>query len=336
MSADDAARLALAARRGAGLFALRERALVAVRGRDRVRWLDGMLSNDVASLRPGRSTSGCYALLLTPQGRIVRDFHVLQRGDELWLETEARGLPEVLARLGRHIIADDVTLEDRSAGFARIGVEGAGASRLLARALGEPPDLASECGDDFCCADHRICVVAFGWSGAPGFQLIAPAEAQAALTSALRAAAPPDAPLVEGDAEVLEILRIEAGIPRLHRELDEGVLPAEAGLMARAVSLQKGCYTGQEIVARIHSRGAESHHLVALRFAGAEAAPGAQLRAGERVVGSVTSSCRSARAGPIGLGFVRRPFDAEGSELLADGVPARVAAAPLVAPTGGA
>ena len=336
MSADDAAKRAVAVRRGAGVFALRERALIAVRGRDRVRWLDGMLSNDVARLRPGPSSSGCYALLLTPQGRIVCDFHVLQRGDELWLETEARGLPEVLARLERHIIADDVTLEDRSAEVARIGIEGAAAPRLLARALGEPPQLAPECADDFSCAGHRICVAAFGWSGAPAFQLVAPAGAGPSLQSALRAAAAPDVALVEGDAEVLEILRIEAGIPRLHRELDEGVLPAEAGLMARAVSLEKGCYTGQEIVARIHSRGAESHHLVALRFADAEPAAGTELRAGGRVVGSVTSSCRSAAAGPIGLGFVRRPFDTEGSELEADGVVARVATAPLVAPSGGA
>ena len=318
------------------MFALRERALVAVRGRDRVRWLDGMLSNDVARLRPGRSASGCYALLLTPQGRIVCDFHVLQRGDEIWLETDSRGLPDVLARLERHIIADDVTLEDRSAEITRIGVEGAAVPQLLARALGEPPQLASECAGDFTCAGHRICVAAFGWSGAPGFQLIAPAGAEASLAAALRAAAPQGVDLVEGDAEVLEILRVEAGIPRLHRELDEDVLPAEAGLMARAVSLEKGCYTGQEIVARIHSRGAESHRLVALRFDGAVPAPGAELSAGERVVGSVTSACRSAAAGPIGLGFVRRPFDAEGSELRASGVAARVAAAPLVAPTGGA
>jgi folate-binding protein YgfZ len=336
VSAHDAAKRAVAARRGAGVFALRDRALIAVRGRDRVRWLDGMVSNDVARLRPGRSASGCYALLLTPQGRIVCDFHVLARGDEIWLETDAHGVSEVVARLERHIIADDVTLDDRSAEIARIGVEGAAAPQLLARALGESPQLASECADDFSCAGHRICVAAFGWSGAPGFQLIAPAGAESSLASALRAAASPGTNVVEGDAEVLEILRIEAGIPRLHRELDEDVLPAEAGLMARAVSLEKGCYTGQEIVARIHSRGAESHHLVALRFAGAEPGAGTELRAGGRVVGSVTSSCRSATAGPIGLGFVRRPFDAEGSELEANGVVARVAAAPLVARTNGA
>jgi folate-binding protein YgfZ len=336
VSADDAATRALAARRGAGRFVLRDRGLIAVRGRDRVRWLDGMLSNDVARLRPGRASSGCYALLLTPQGRIVCDFHVIQRGDEFWLETEARGLPEILARLERHIIADDVTLEDRSDGIARIALEGAAAPQVLARALGETPGLAPECADDFTCAGRRICVVAFGWSGAPGFQLIAPADAEPSLTAALRAAAAPDVELVEGDAEVLEILRIEAGIPRLHRELDSNVLPPEAGLMARAVALQKGCYTGQEIVARIHSRGAESHRLVSLRFEGSEPVAGTALRAEERVVGSVTSSCHSATAGPIGLGFVRRPFDAEGSALLADGVAARVAVPPLVAPTGGA
>ena len=205
-----------------------------------------------------------------------------------------------------------------------------------ARSVGAP-SLAPECGADFECAGRRVCVAAFGWSGAPAFQLIAAAGAEDGAGRA-RCAPPRRRKSSSSTAtpEVLEILRIEAGIPRLHRELDEDVLPPEAGLMARAVSLEKGCYTGQEIVARIVSRGAESHRLVALRFAGAEPAPGAELRAGDRRVGSVTSTCRSAEAGAIGLGFVRRPFDAPGSELVADGVPARVAAPPLVAPTAGA
>jgi folate-binding protein YgfZ len=122
----------------------------------------------------------------------------------------------------------------------------------------------------------------------------------------------------------------------MFHELGPEVLPPEARLVPRAVSLGKGCYTGQEIVARLVSRGAESHRLVALRFAGDAPPAGTELRAGARAVGSVTSSCRSARAGSIGLGFVRRPFDAEGSELAANGVPARVALPPLVAPTGAA
>jgi folate-binding protein YgfZ len=332
VSRGDAAQRAAAVRSGVGLFRLRARALLAVRGGDRVRWLDGMLSNDIAKLRPDARSSGCYALLLSPQGRILADFHVLQRGEELWLETEARGCAEVRAHLERHVIADDVALEDRSGTVARLGLEGPSAEALLTRALGRAPRLAPECGADFDCAGRRVCIAAFGWSGAPAFQLIAPADAEPALIDALRACAGPGAALVDGDAEVLEILRIEAGIPRLFRELDAGVLPPETGLMARAVSLTKGCYTGQEIVARLASRGAGSHRLVALRFAGDEPRPGALLRAGERRVGSVTSTCRSAFAGAIGLGFVRRPFDAEGSELVADGVVAHVAQAPLVPP----
>jgi folate-binding protein YgfZ len=179
-----------------------------------------------------------------------------------------------------------------------------------------------------------VCVAAFGWSGAPAFQLIAPADAEGALVEALRACATPELPLVDGDAEVLEILRIEAGIPRLFHELGPEVLPPEARLVPRAVSLDKGCYTGQEIVARLVSRGAESHRLVALRFSSDPPPAGTELHADGRRVGSVTSSCRSARAGSIGLGFVRRPFDAEGGALVAGDVEVRVALPPLFAATG--
>jgi folate-binding protein YgfZ len=332
----NAAQRADAVRRGAGLFRLRDRALLAVRGADRVRWLDGMLSNDVGRLRPGPQSSGCYALLLSPQGRILADFHVIQRGDEVWLETSSRGLAEVQPRLERLIVADDVALEDRSGRVIRLGLEGGAAPALLARALGAAPGLAPDCADDFELAGTRVCIAAYGWSGAPAFQLIASADAEDALLGALRASAPAASPLIEGDPEVLEILRIEACVPRLFHELDANVLPPEAGLVPRAVSLTKGCYTGQEIVARLVSRGAEGHRLVALRFAGGPPPAGTELRAEGRKVGGVTSVCRSAQAGPIGLGYVRRPLDAEGTELAADGVPARVAVAPLVPPTGAA
>lgn len=325
-------------RRGAGLFRLRERALFAVRGGDRVRWLDGMLTNDVTRLAPGRERSGCYALLLTPQGRIVADFHVLARADELWLETESARAGEILARLERHVIADDVTLAAiGSAEVARLGLEGAAAPALLERALGVAPALAPECGADFAWEGQPVCIAAFGWSGAPAFQIFAPREAEQALAASLRRAAVASGlPLLAGDDEVLEILRIEAGVPRLYRELDENVLPPETGLMARAVSQRKGCYTGQEIVARLVARAAESHRLVALRFDGEPPHAGAQILAGERAVGSVTSACRSALAGAIGLGFVRKPFAAEGDELRVEGRAARVARAPLVPPSGSA
>jgi folate-binding protein YgfZ len=335
VSADAAALRAHAVRRGVGLFELRDRTLLAVRGADRVRWLDGMLSNDVSWLAPGPERSGCYALLLTPQGRILADFQVLQRGDELWLETASAGFAAIRARLERFIVADDVTLVERSEDFARLALEGARAEPLLTRLLGRAPGLQPESGDEFLLGGHRVFIAAFGWSGAPAFQLFVEARARAALLAWLRDAAAAE-PLLAGDAEVLEILRIEAGIPALHHELDEQVLPPETNLMSRAVSLSKGCYTGQEIVARLVSRGAESHRLVGLRFDADPAAPDAEILVGAQRVGEVTSSCRSARAGAIGLGFVRRPFDAPGTAVLVDGRSARIAALPLVETAGSA
>lgn len=335
MNTDTAAQRAAAVRRGVGLFRSSARALLAVRGADRVRWLDGMLSNDVSQLAPDPSHSGCYALLLSPQGRILADFHVLLRDEEFWLETARAGFDAIRARLERFIVADAVTLVDRSDEFARLALEGAGAEALLTRLLGRAPGLAPECGAELELGGQRTFVAAFGWSGAPAFQLFVAPEAEATLQATLRAAAGPSG-LLEADAEVLEILRIEAGVPALHRELDEQVLPPETNLMARAVSLTKGCYTGQEIVARLVSRGAESHRLVGLRFTADPPGADAEIHAGGQRIGEVTSSCRSAEAGAIGLGFVRRPWDAPGTQVEVDGRAARVASLPLVPSAGSA
>jgi folate-binding protein YgfZ len=326
-----AAEQAAAVRRSAGWFRLRERALIEVSGGDRVRWLNGMLSNDVARLEPGAARSGCYALLLTPKGRIAADLHVLQRGDVFWLELAADAAARVRARLEKYIIADDVRLADRSPDFARFGLEGPRAAEVVAPWLG---DAAAPAPDSWCDATLgglRVVLAAFGWSGGPGYQLIVPAQAAdtaaAALDAAVRASGGG-----EGDAQVLEVLRIEAGIPRLGAELDEEVLPAEAHLTERAVSFEKGCYTGQEIVARLDARGHVQHVLVGLRFASdALPEPGAEIEADGRRVGEVTSACRSAQAGAIGLGYVRCAQAAADTEVSVCGRPARVVALPFAA-----
>ena len=113
---------AAAVRRGAGLFCALPRGVIAVAGSDRGRWLNGMISNDVSSLEPGTSSSGCYAALLTPQGRIVADLQVLERGEVFWLDLEASAVRTVIERLERYVIADDVHLADRSANFDRLGL----------------------------------------------------------------------------------------------------------------------------------------------------------------------------------------------------------------------
>jgi len=147
----------------------------------------------------------------------------------------------------------------------------------------------------------------FGWSGEAAWQLFVPGGRLDDIASAL------GVPVASNEA--LEVLRIEAGIPLLGAELDEDVFPDEARLDA-AISRTKGCYTGQEIVARLHSRGAVNHRLVGLHFEG-EQAPSrdSPLLAGERTTGEVTSACLSPSLGPIGLGFVRVEHAEPGTRL---------------------
>jgi folate-binding protein YgfZ len=321
---------ALACREGAGLFSLRDRGLVVVEGADRVRWLNGMLSNDVAALRPGRERSGCYALLLTRIGRIVADVHVLLREGAFWLETDRAAVAPLLANLSKFIIADDVRLSEASAAWDRLALEGPAAGEIFAGAAGEPARLAPDAADDFAIAGIPLLAAAWGVSGEDALQLFVPAGRAEPVAQALRRAGA--GRLLDAGEDALEILRIEAGTPRFGRELSEEVLPAEVGL-ARAVSSTKGCYTGQEIVARMATRGGQSHALVGLALAGgAVPAAGSPVSAQGTRVGEVTSAALSPRAGAIALAFVRRASAAPGGELEAAGRRARVAELPFVAP----
>ena len=325
MSAGDEA---AAVRNAAGLFRLTGRGLLCVEGQDRLRWLDGMVSNDVAALEAGPQRSGCYATLLSRKGRIVADLHVLLRPEAFWLETAAEAVAPVKATLERFIVADDVVLRDASAEQERLALEGPAAPAILERALGAPLELAPEACAELEIDGVKLLVAAFGWSGAPGFQLFAPVGTGQALAARLERAGAADGLLRAGEA-ALEILRIEAGIPRLGAELDEDVLPAEARL-EHAISTSKGRYTGQEIVARLASRGQVNHLLVGLRCAGEEPPPvGAELRAEGRTIGEVTSACRSLAAGAIALGYVRRPFDVPGTRVSVNGGEALVSPLPF-------
>jgi aminomethyltransferase len=330
MSAADEAR---AVRAGAGLFRLPDRGLIEVTGADRVRWLNGMVSNDVAALAPGPERSGCPALVLTRQGRIIADLHVLLRGERFWLETAGTAVAQHVAVLGRFIVADRVELRDASAEVDRLALEGPAAPRVLAAACGRPDGLAPDAVAELEIAGVAVAAAAFGVGGGPARQLFAPAGSGSRVAAALEAAGAPLG-LVAAGPEALEILRIEAGTPRLGAELSEEVLPPEARL-ERAVSRRKGCYTGQEVVERLASQGRPSHLLVGFRFeAGLPGALPAEVRGGGRALGEVTSACESPVAGAIGLGFVRAAHAEAGTRVEVAGRPAHVAALPIVAVTG--
>lgn len=324
----DLARSCAAVREAAGLFALPARAVIRVSGGERTRWLDGMITNDVEALEKRGPGAGCRALLLTHQGRIVADLYVLRLEEAYLLELSAGALEAVLGHIERYIIADDVEISDESDATARLALEGPRSAQVLAEAVGAPAEIPDGGWAAVEIAGAKLWAAAFSWTRQPAVQLLVPAGAAAAVTAALREAGTPLG-LIDGDAETLECLRIEAGEPAMGREIDESVLPAELGLDA-AISETKGCYTGQEVVARMRSRGRANHRLVGLRFEGALPAAGTELRHEGRAAGELTSVVQSPSEGAIGLGYVKAALAEPGTRLEVDGAAAAVAERPFV------
>lgn len=324
-------------RAGVGLFPRDDRGFLEIRGEDRVRWLDGMLTQNVKALAQRGDGAGCHALFLTHRGAIVGDLRVAIAGEAILLECGRRELTRVRGELEKRIIADDVVVTDRSAELATLGVEGARSAELLARVLGASSSALPAPGDwrPLELEGARGWIAGFGWSGESAYQVQISPAARDALVARLEAeaqAAGIDCLVGEGDA--LETLRIEAGIPRQGAELDEDVLPPEARLES-AIANNKGCYVGQEIVARLRSRGQVNHLLVGLRLEGEAVAPvGAALVVAGKATGEITSAVVSPTAGPIALAFVRREHAGVGTRVeVAGGGGAVVSELPFVPAT---
>jgi tRNA-modifying protein YgfZ len=268
------------------LIDLTSRAKFRVVGEDRLRFLNGQLTNDLRQLRTGETI---YACALTAKGKLSGDLFVAAAGDGFLLDWERVLREDLAARLERYIIADDVTLEDLTDQF--------GLLHLLDQAVpGEMP--------------REVNVVQSNRFGELGRDLYFPVRLMAKLLSRMGAE-----PLT---SDQLEEFRIERGIPKWGLELTENVIPVEAGLDDRAISYTKGCYLGQEIISRIKSLGHVNRHLRGLRLLKGERIPkGAQMASSDgKIVGKVTSSCLSRRIGAwIGLGFVRRSSDTPGTRL---------------------
>jgi tRNA-modifying protein YgfZ len=282
-------------------------------GRDRARLLHNLTTNHVKQLQPGQ---GCYAFLLTPQGRIQADIHILALEDRFLLDTEPETRERVPQVIGKYIIADDVKLEDVSGRTCELAIEGPGAAAALA-AAGAP---APEAPWDHAAWEGAI-VAAISSTGQPGFRLIAPAERKADLAARLEAAGASQA-----SPEAARVVRMENGVPRYGEEIFETSLPQETRQM-HAVHFNKGCYMGQEIVERIRARGHVNKLLMKVLIEGeAPLARGAKLEAGGAEAGEIASSVFSPAAGRVvALAYVRTPHARPGAELTARGRAAVVA-----------
>ena len=279
---------------------LSDRGLVRATGADRVRFLNGMLSNDVAKLAPGDASP---MLQLDRKGHVQAELWVLAEPDALLLDLAPGLEAELCAVLEKHIIADDVALASATREIGQLALEGPGA-REAARVAGGPDPQAGRF-ERVSFRGESLVWIAGGSLGDEGLRVLAPR----ALLPSLRA----ELALPELAPEQIEALRIEAAIPKLGSDVTARNFPQEARL-ERAFSLSKGCYVGQEIVARIASRGAVNRLLVKLRT-GALVAAGSEIRLADTVVGQVTSSAVSIASGPIALGYVRVAEARAGVEL---------------------
>ena len=278
IATDEYARL----REAVGMVDRSDRGKALFRGPETADFLQGQVTNDVEGLVPG---TGCYAALLTPKGKMLADMRILRGEGWFWLDTELEALPAVAKMIRTYSIGRDVRPENVTDSRAILSLVGPGTDAALdvAPAAGEHSHVEGE---------HGLYV-----RTDLGVDVICDAGDAEGVRAALG--------VEEVSAETVECLRVESGRPRYGLDLGEDTIPQEAGLNERAVSFTKGCYVGQETVARLHYKGKPNRHLRGLRL-DAPAGTGDEVRLGDRVVGRVGSVAVSPEHGPIALALIRR------------------------------
>lgn len=297
---------------GAVIGAVQPTAQLAVAGKDRAAFLQGLLTNDIVALEPG---SGCYAAWLTPQGRMLTDMHVLASASMALLDVPDFAAAATLGRLDQFLFSEEVTLNSLHGSLESLWIHGARAPAVLQRVI----EGAAGLGDwqayrhqPFEFQHQPVVVARIDQLGVAGFSVYLPPDRTAALQAALV-----EAGAVVADRDAIEGARIAARYPLFGIDMTEDTIPLEAGIEARAISTSKGCYVGQEVIIRVMHRGhgRVARKLVGLTIAGPAPKAGAKLFAGEREVGRITSAAVSPNMGTIALGYVHRDFLSPGTEL---------------------
>jgi len=279
-----------------------QRGKLALTGAGAKDFLNGQVTNEVEGLASGQ---GVYAAFLTHKGKMLGDLRILDFGDELFLDTERSALQELFNMIRRFKVGFEVELHKRTVECGLVSLIG--------------PRAREAAGSDV--AEHEHANARSELDGVPvrlvvtdvGIDVICEAPRTAAVIAALEARG-----AVAIEEAAAECLRVERGRPRYGVDIDDSTIPQEAGLNERAVSFTKGCYVGQETVARLHWRGKPNRHLRGLRLSGV-APPGAVLALGEREVGRLGSAVLSPVHGPIGLALVRREAQPGDTVAVGDG-----------------
>lgn len=304
----------------AGIVDVGARTQIEILGADRITFLHSFCTNDIKKLEPGQ---GCEAFLCNAKGKVIAYVQVYCRRDSLVLETSPGQSGEIVAHLDRYVIREDVRLADRQPEWSQFLLAGPLASAVLARAMPHAPASVIETRSDWLAhADVEIAGVPISLrqarlTGPPSFLLSYPRDdAVPAQSARVRDR------LVESGAQscslaALEIVRIEAAIPSFGQDITDDNLPQEVGRDVHAISFTKGCYLGQETVARIDAMGHVNRKLCQFLIEGdALPATGSELLADGKAVGWVTSCTFSPRHGSfLALGYVRTTHAASGTNL---------------------
>src|SRR5580700_8954864 len=315
-----------AAREAVAIFDPNWHTIVELTGPDRLRYLNAIVSGDVKTLGEGRGT---LALLLTPQGHILAELEIYALQDKLLVLSHASVRERTVATLDKFIIMDDVTLTDATERFGSIAVEGPRAGTVISEACGLSLEGFSEHAIAEVKLDGVPChLIRHSHFGQPGAEIVAPREHLPMIWTFLYGSIHVSHGALIG-MRALNALRLEAGVPWFPDDFNDTVIPHEAAIETTHISFSKGCYTGQEIVERVRSRGQVNRRRVRLKFSSAEPpVPLTRLRAkdtGAKEVGIITSSAFSPGTdAAIGMGYVRREQNSPGSVLEFDGGTAEV------------
>ncbi|HEY1663844.1 MAG TPA: glycine cleavage T C-terminal barrel domain-containing protein [Verrucomicrobiae bacterium] len=312
----------------AGILDLSFRSRICLVGNDRARFLHGQVTNDIKKLRPGE---GCYAAIVTAKGKMESDANIFNLPDELLLDLEPGLTEKISARLEKFIVADDVQIVDAAPHYGLLSAQGPKAEEVI-RGLNLFPEIPDQPFGSVKISDPNLGEIYLAnhpglnrWGEAPsslnqlmGYDLFVPNQSLSVIAERLVASAKN----VHGCAagwKAFETVRIEAGIPRFGADMDETNLPLEGGIESRAVSYNKGCYIGQEVINRIHSIGHVNKELRGLRLADdlkSLPARGDKLFHNGKEAGYITSAVKSpAFNANIALGYVRREVFEIGTRL---------------------
>jgi folate-binding protein YgfZ len=310
----------------AALVDLSFRSRLCVVGGDAQKFLNGQVTNDLAKLKAGE---GCYAALVSAKGKMQSDLQVYRLENEWLLDFEAGLGAAVKERLEKFVVAEDVEVVDVAALYGLLRVQGPEAKTAATALTNDLPakNLEIKSVKDEALGEYYVALR----EGPPGraYDFFAPTESLEKLAQLLTEKAK-----IWAGWQALETVRIESAVPRFGADMDESNLPPEAGLEQRAISYAKGCYIGQEVIARIRTYGQVAKTLRGLIVDGALPKRGAKLFQGDKEAGHITSAVGSPRCQTnVALGYARKECNAVGTELMLEHeggrIPARIVTVPF-------